>query len=418
MNLELIIVGNELLQGKIADKNGPWLAHFIQSKNISLSRLSIIKDSENELHLALQKALQSNKIVLISGGLGPTEDDLTKRALASFFSLPLHKSQQALEISVQNYQRQKREYNPKQSFYHHIPQGFQALDNPTGFAPGLHYEFGEKLIFALPGVPHEFESMFEQNIYPHLLLPKVRKDKFKEIVTIRTVGIAEERIFKTLRPSLWEELSSFGQLSSLPQNQSVDLSLLIESSTQKELQEIKEEIHDFILTTELKEYIWQLENISLEETIVNRAKEKKLTFSFAESCTGGLNASRITDIPGSSAVFMGSAVTYSNEAKMKTLGVKESTLKEFGAVSTQTAQEMANGALKLFDCDIAIATTGIAGPGGGSEEKPVGTIGIALATKKGQQESSIYQFNGSRLLLKSRFSQKALFTLLKILDNN
>ncbi len=414
MKLELLIVGNELLQGKITDLNGVWLAKLLQNKSIELTKVSIIADSVEQIISELEIALQRNDVVLVSGGLGPTQDDITKSCLARYFGKELKEGQQALEVVEKNYTRNSREYKKENSFYHLLPEGFIALNNPTGYAPGLQYESKGKLIFALPGVPHEFASMFEQEI-----LPQIENNKtIKQIFNIRTVGIAEEKIFKELCPNLWSELEEFGKVSSLPQIMNVDISVTIQAESNEVIQSRTEQIKTHILKSELAQYVWHFGQEDLEEVILERAQKKNLSFGFAESCTGGLNASRITDIAGSSASFMGSAVTYSNEAKMKILSVSEKTLQKYGAVSEQTAIEMARGALIALDTDIAIATTGIAGPGGGSQEKPVGTIAIAYATKHGVEHSSLFHFKGHRKLLKQRFSQKALFILLEVIENS
>jgi nicotinamide-nucleotide amidase len=292
----------------------------------------------------------------------------------------------------------ERSFNPDHSDYQNVPLEMQLLANPVGIAPGLHY----KNIFSLPGVPREFEAIFIESI-----LPRLNHAKIIEKLIIKTYKVPESKIFNELAPTLWNELEAYGKVSSLPHVMGVDIGVVLEGENIQN----KDMIIDLIKATKLNEYIWHIGPETLEELIIKEAKAKNLKIGFAESCTGGLNASRITDVAGSSSVFWGSIVSYSNDVKMRSLQVKKETLKTKGAVSEETAYEMAKGALEELKVDIAISTTGIAGPGGGSKDKPVGTVGIGISSKFGTQ-SKMYKFRGDRLLLKERFSKAALFKLL------
>jgi nicotinamide-nucleotide amidase len=275
-------------------------------------------------------------------------------------------------------------------------------------------EVNGKYIFCAPGVPREFQHMTRDIIYPILCDKLETQASQLEIFNIRTFGIPEEKIFHEICPGLWEQLEEFGSVSSLPQIMNVDITLRLQKDSQ--LESKKEKILEIMKNTPIWDSVWQIGTTPLPEYIVQKAKEKNLTISFAESCTGGLTASNITDISGSSSVFLGSVVCYANEVKTGLLGVKEQTLIDHGAVSSQTAYEMAEGARKTMSSDIAISFTGIAGPGGGTEDKPVGTVGIGWSTKN-STDSKTYQFRGDRLKLKERFMTKGLFKLLKIIEN-
>jgi nicotinamide-nucleotide amidase len=291
-----------------------------------------------------------------------------------------------------------RPFDKTKSDYANVPLEFDLLSNEKGVAPGLSY----KNITALPGVPLEFQWMLLNEV-----LPKLSPSKDDEHLVIKTYKAPESKIFNSIAPKLWDQLNSYGEVSSLPHALGVDIGIRLENSKRNK----KQEIIDLIKATPLADLIWHIGEELLEEVIINEAKAKGLTFGFSESCTGGLNASRITDISGSSAVFWGSIVSYANEVKMNSLDVSDETLKNHGAVSEKTALEMAIGARKNLNVDIAISTTGIAGPGGGSPEKPVGTIGIGISSKHGDS-AQMHKFVGDRALLKQRFSQMALFTLL------
>jgi nicotinamide-nucleotide amidase len=418
MKLSLIIVGNELLQGKTQELNGFWLSSFLMSKSIELTQMIIVPDEKEMITECLNKTLQMNDVVLISGGLGPTADDITKEALAEYFNRDIIKSELALEIATEQYARIGKDFSEANNDYEKIPEDFHPIRNPAGLAPGLRYKNTQgKLVFALPGVPREFQAMFHDELYPYLVKNYQLGLKQKELFVIRTKKIPEERIFNKLVPQLWGELAQFGYVSSLPQIMNVDICVLLEEEDPMVIKQKKESIKQLVLSTPLKDYIWHFGGETLEEVILMKAKEKGITFGFAESCTGGLNASRMTDIPGASASFWGSITSYSNEVKQKALGVKSKTLKDYGAVSEQTALEMAKGCLKNLNVDIAISTTGIAGPDGGSKDKPVGTIGVGFATKKDYSGAEMFHLHGDRLTLKKRFSQSALFKLLEVIES-
>lgn len=403
MKIQFISIGNELLNGKIQDLNTKALASLCHEYGHTLLKSQTIPDNEEIFHETFESAFKSSDLVITSGGLGPTKDDLTKLMLSKFFNKKIIPSKKAYLICEKQYKRMDREFDPKKNHYDEIPEGFEALYNEVGFAPGLSYKEDSKKVIALPGVPSEFKAMiksfFEKTASENDLLKEMH-------LTFRTWRIPEEKIFFELCPDLWEKLEAYGEVSSLPHVLGVDVGVKIKDISQKD------EVNSLILNSPLKDYIWHIGRERLEEVIILEASKRNLSFGFSESCTGGLNASRITDISGSSAVFYGSIVSYANEVKMNSLGVKEETLKNFGAVSEETAREMAIGAQKNLHVDIAVSTTGIAGPNGGSVEKPVGTVGIGVSSSHGSS-SKMYYYKGDREALKLRFSQMALYTLLE-----
>ncbi|OIQ15840.1 MAG: hypothetical protein BM556_16185 [Bacteriovorax sp. MedPE-SWde] len=409
-----IIIGDELLSGKIQDLNLKWLADFILPTGFKLNSSEIIGDDEEQIIATLDQTLKNNDAIIVTGGLGPTKDDKTKSVLANFLGVDLEESQEAIEVVSQHYERFDKTWTKENNSYHFLPKGVTPLNNPQGLAPGLMAEVNGKLIFCTPGVPREFQKMTEEVVYP-ILSTRLKSEATQlEIFNIRTVGIPEEKIFHEICPGLWEQLEEYGSVSSLPHTMSVDITLRLSKDNQ--LENKKKKILEILRSTPIWESIWQIGNIPLPQYIVEKAKEKNLTIAFAESCTGGLASSKVTDVSGSSSVFMGGVVTYSNDSKINLLGVKEETISSDGAVSANVAYEMANGARIKLDADIAISFTGIAGPGGGTEKKPVGTVGIGWSTAS-ETKSKIYNFRGDRLKLKERFMTKGLFKLLRIIED-
>lgn len=416
MNIGLLVIGDEILNGKIKDLNAAWLTSYLAKTPFRLNKVSFVRDRENEMLKAIKDLEECSDIILTTGGIGPTKDDLTKEIMAKYHGKKLVECQKTIEIVKKHYERFGKEWDPMSNDYRLIPEDFISTENPNGIAPGLVYKKSENKVFmSAPGVPREFQEMFSKVFLPYLFTNmKVENSDF-EIFNIRTFGIPEEKIFFELCPGLWEKLEAFGKLASLPQLMGVDLTIVLEKD--EKTQQKKEEIKRIVENTPLKESIWQYGLLSLPELIVQKAKEKNLTISLAESCTGGLSASRLTDVAGSSSVFIGSVVAYANSVKTNILGVKEQTLMDFGAVSKQTALEMAIGAREVMKTDIAVSFTGIAGPGGGSDYKPVGTVAIGLSSKHGDT-SEVLNFHGDRLKLKSRFSQAGLYRLLKLIENS
>lgn len=370
MNISYITIGEELLNGKTKDANTFTLSQLTQKYDFKLIRSIAIPDKKEFILKAIETCKDSDCIIL-SGGLGPTKDDITDDVLIEKFG-----------------------------------NKYSEITNHNGVAKGLYFK--KQNIIATPGVPLEFKMMLEKEVFNLLEL----KNKKNHQVIFKTYKMGEWKIFNELCPNLWEDLERFGKVSCLPVIAGVNIGVSLFDINKKE------ELIQFVKSTKLNDLIWYIGNESLEEVIIKKAKDKNLKIGFAESCTGGLLASKITDVPGSSSAFWGSIVSYSNEVKMRALNVKEETLKKYGAVSLEVAKEMAIGAKEKMNLDIAIATTGIAGPGGGSEEKPVGTVCIGVATSE-KTESFKFEFiknkefKGDREMLKERFAKAALYKLLE-----
>lgn len=411
MKAKIIIIGNELLYGRIPDTNGPWLAKWLDNKGIELSDIQILPDDREVLLKAFREAWVQYDLIFTTGGIGPTEDDMTKGLLAEAFNKEIKPCEKAAKIVKENYKYYKREWTPEHNSYHHVPEDFIITPNPKGLAPGLVYNENSTMIMSAPGVPRELRAMVTDQFEP--LIDKFfhSKLKLKERVVIRTARVPEETIFGELCPTLWSDLSKYGTVSSLPQVIGVDIIVTLKDHNYIDA---FKKIKSLIEKTPLIDNVWHWSNQPLPELVVEEASKKKLTISFAESCTGGLTSSRITDIPGSSAVLLGSLVTYSNDAKSNILGVPQQIINKYGAVSEETVLEMAKGAKEKMGADLSIAFSGIAGPTGGSEEKPVGTLALGWSSSK-ETSSAIYNFSGDREHLKLRFSEIGLFQLLQMI---
>ncbi|HHE54258.1 MAG TPA: competence/damage-inducible protein A [Caldithrix abyssi] len=407
---ELISIGNELLAGITINTNAAYLAKQLQAIGIEVKWITVIPDEHDEIVQALRQAKQRARVVISTGGLGPTPDDITKQALCDFFQVELEFHPQVFE-DVQSFLNHRQialnEVNRLQAV---IPKCEQVLRNQQGTAPGLYFKRDDTHFFFLPGVPGEVYHLTEKDILP--LLENIFN--LKKITThlLRTTGIPESKLIEKIG-DLVEQHSDF-KIAFLPRFRGVDLRFTLPL----EKENLKTEFEHFIgqVRQRLAKYIFTEQEKELEEVIGEILIRKKLTLSVAESFTGGLIEDLLTNVPGSSAYFLGGAVTYSNESKMKLLGVREETLKKHGAVSEETVIEMVSGVQKLFNSDCAIATTGIAGPTGATAEKPVGLCYLA-ARVGDQQVSRKFQFGNDRLMNKHRGAIAALELLRRLLLN-
>lgn len=415
LKVSMIVIGDEILNGRTTDLNGSWLSKYLFKKGLELSSIRFIRDQSEDIFQAITACFEESDIVITSGGIGPTLDDKTKKTLADYFGKNIIERKDVAVIVTENYERFGRTWHPGMNHYHFFPEDFIAMPNPKGLAPGIGFydQKKNKLLLSGPGVPREFFEMVDREFLPQIKKYFAAGFKNNYQTVIRTQGVAEEKIFFDLCPTLWSELEKFGKVSSLPHTIGIDIIVCYHGSDQTHI-ENQQSIKKIIEKTPLKDHVWQWGNAPLNEMVLKTAIEKKRTFAFAESCTGGLTASKITDLAGASQAFWGGIVCYDNSVKKNLLEVQESSLNNFGAVSLEVAREMAEGARKKLGVDFAVSITGIAGPEGGSNEKPVGTvaIGFASATDSG---SELFQFPGDRIRLKERFSDKALLKMYELL---
>ena len=379
MKAELISIGDELLVGQVVNTNASWLAFELNREGIEVTRIMAIADNRDEILKTLDDAASRADVVLITGGLGPTRDDITKHTLCGYFGSKLVFHQPSYDNIERLFSSRGfpiREVNRMQA---EIPDNCIPISNPNGTAPGMWFEKNGVIFVSMPGVPFEMQPMVADFVLP--ALAKRRKGAHIMHKTVMTQGIGESFLAEIIKD--WEDnLPMHFKLAYLPQPGMVRLRI---TGRGPEVKILEEELKQ--LTSELvaliPEYVFGYDDERPEEVLGKLLKEQNLTMATAESCTGGYIAHLITSIPGSSAYFTGSVVAYSNAIKMKVLGVREETLIAHGAVSGETVTEMAEGVRQKFGTDYAIAVSGIAGPDGGTETKPVGTTWIAIAGPEG-----------------------------------
>lgn len=418
ITVTMLVIGDEILNGRTKDLNATFLARYLFEVGIHLKSVEFFRDNEEEYRQALDQALKSSDIVITSGGIGPTLDDLTKKCLADYFKKPLLPNKETEKIVLQNYERFGRTWEPTLNYYHHFPQDFFAFNNPKGLAPGLGYfdNATNSLVLSAPGVPREFEAMVQEEFFPYIE-KKFSNRYIKSYQTVvRTHSISEEKIFGEYAPDLWQQLEKFGKVSSLPHTIGIDIVVTYSADEKLHLQN-QNLIYTIFKKSALAKFIWQYGNLNLNQALLDKLIEKNMSIGFAESCTGGLTSSKLTDLNGASAVFLGSVISYSNDVKINILNVSPKTLELYGAVSTEVAEEMARGLKEKLKVDMAIAITGIAGPAGGTLDKPVGTVCYAVATSE-KIISEKQNMPGDRVRKKDRFSEFALWLAYRSLQQN
>ncbi len=399
MKAAIISIGNELLNGRTMNSNATYIGGKLYDIGIVTHYTFTIRDEAESIRNTLSIALREADIVIVTGGLGPTHDDITKKVIADFFGEKLVFNPEVMKKVEERFRQRGMkmpEVNRNQAL---VPEGARLIDNDFGTAMGMHFQPDGKHVFVLPGVPKEMQGMIDTDIIPylreHLNLPPVK------VLTYRTTAIAESRLYELCR-SLFEQYPDY-EIAFLPRIIGVDIRVSVKpESPPEQLARFEEE-----LLRKAGKYIYTRDQREIEAVLGELLTQRRLTVAVAESCSGGLIQDRITDIPGSSLYFLGGVTSYSNESKVKFLGVRESTLAEYGAVSEQTAKEMASGARERFGSDYGLSTTGIAGPGGATPEKPVGLIYVGLADAE-KCIAKKFTFGEGRRLNKERAAQAAL----------
>jgi nicotinamide-nucleotide amidase len=419
VKIELICTGNELLAGKL-NTNAAYIGSQLFNIGFELSYVTYISDRKQDLAGQFNLAFERSKVIIVTGGLGPTFDDITVEAVAECLDLSLYCDERVLKSIKEYFSRKSVSKTPKISERQaNIIKDAKVLENRLGTAPGqmLHFEFKEngkkcrKTLFLLPGPPREMKPMFEENIVPFL---KSYSSGIRKNVSLHVFGLSESAVAEAIKPIIEE--AKFGD------SQTVEFGILVSDSI-VDIKFVVSGVSEFVVDSAiknlnlrfsdvLKENIFGYNEDTLASIVGKLLIQKRKNVSFAESCTGGKIAAAITDISGSSLYFKSSVVTYSNESKIKILGVKEEIIKDFGAVSKETAEEMAKGILNLTGSDYAFSVTGIAGPGGGSKDKPVGLVYVGFADKK-KTESFKFNFVGTRKDIRERTVNTVLDCLRK-----
>lgn len=412
MLAEIITIGDEILIGQIVDTNSAWMAGKLNDIGIRIKQISSVSDDREHILKALAEATERADVILITGGLGPTKDDITKKTIAEYFNVGMVENKQALENVYSifaKYNRPMLDVNRAQAL---VPENCELIPNNNGTAPGMWFNESGKIYVSMPGVPHEMMYMMEESV-----IPKLKSElKLPFIIhkTILTAGEGESYLAERIA-DIEDALPPHIKLAYLPKLGQVRLRLSGYGDNEAQL---NTEVHNFAnrITERVANVVVAGEDITIEQAILNYMAERGLTLSVAESCTGGYISHLITRHAGSSRVFLGGVVSYSNDLKESVLGVKHETLSGFGAVSEETVTEMAEGALHNFKSDYAVAVTGIAGPDGGTPDKPVGTIWVAVSNVNNTVVKKL-TFGNKRLQNIERTAISALGMLNTLLRN-
>ncbi len=376
MKAEIITIGDELLIGQVIDTNSAWIAKTLNDIGIRIVNRTAVGDIADDILFALHQASQRSNIVIITGGLGPTKDDVTKQCLCNFFNDVLVQNQEVLDWVTQIFNQRNLPLLETNLMQCMVPASCDVLFNHHGTAPGMWFYKNNIAYISLPGVPFEMQGIFTDYVLPKLKttfsLPAIYHR------TLQTIGIGESFLAEKIK-DIENELQDYIKLAYLPAVGMVRLRL---SGYGNNYNDIKIAVDDLIVKLYdcIGEYIFGEEQDSIEQTIGLLLKGMDATLSTAESCTGGYIAHKLTSVPGSSGYFTGSIIAYDNKIKINELGVATNTILSFGAVSKQCVIEMANGIRSRFGTTYGIATSGIAGPDGGTADKPVGTVWIAVAS--------------------------------------
>lgn len=397
MKSEIISVGSELLLGNTVNTNASFLSRKLAELGIDVFYHTVVGDNVYRLKTITKIALDRSDLIIYTGGLGPTEDDLTKEVVSETLGVDLELDNVHLAKIKKYFEKRNMKMTDNNIKQAYIIKDSKVLNNDIGTAPGVFFNWKDKKIILLPGPPTEMKTMFNNYTAPLLKQDSIIKSK-----TIRTMGIGESSLEELIKDLVIEQ--SNPTIATYAKQGQVEIQVTGKGKNEKEIDLIIDPLVKEI-GKRLGEYIYSYNNESIEEVFFKQLKKNHMTVAFCESCTGGLVSSRFTAIPGASQVFERGIVTYSNNSKIEELNVKESTLKTYGAVSEETAKEMAIGLLNKSNVDMALSITGIAGPTGGTKDKPVGLVYIGLASK---DKSYVIKniFTGSRQDIQNKAANK------------
>ncbi len=404
MKTQIITIGDEILIGQTLNTNAAFIGEKLLGLNFAVSKASIIADEKSEILKEFALAFAENDIVLVTGGLGPTHDDLTLECIVEFFDTSLVINNEVLNDIKQIFEKRGRQITPTNERQAYVPLIATPIRNYKGTAPGVWIEKNGKIFVAMPGVPFEMQEMMNYFVIPTLYDRFGNKGEFLYIKNLLTTGIPESYLYDKLGDL--EELLNGAKLAFLPSQFGVKMRINVTAPTEEEAKNKLSGIEQKIRTI-VGRNIYGTNDETIEQVIGKMLNERGLEISIAESCTGGLISHRITNVPGSSTFFERGYVTYSNAAKVELLNVDEDVIQQYGAVSHQVAMQMAQGVRAVCGTDIGLAITGILGPTGATPNKPVGLVYIGICDEK-ICTAVEYKFGDDRLLNKDRASQAAL----------
>jgi len=402
MNAEIITIGDELLIGQVINTNQAYIAEQLNLVGVSVRRMTTLGDDEAEILAGFEEAWRRADVVVVTGGLGPTHDDITKKVVCRFFGTHLVPNVSVRAHIETLYRARNMAWSQSAEEQALVPQSAEVLSNPVGSAPGLFFRQERKCFFVMPGVPYEMKAIVDGSIIPFLKRHGV--DTVIRHLTLRTSGIAESVLAKHIGPV--EKFLGAATLAFLPSPTGVRLRITVRGTENTSVEADVSRIETY-LRSRIGKYVYGTGADELEEVLGQLLAGKKLTIAVAESITGGLVTDRLTNVSGSSTYFERGVIAYSNQSKTQLLGVPPGIIEAHGAVSSEVAKAMASGVRSISGADIGLATTGIAGPTGGTDLKPVGLVWVGYADSRG--EIAIHhQFGGQRRIIKERASQAAL----------
>lgn len=409
MKASIVAIGDELLIGQVLDTNSSWLASQLTKQGIKVQSISLIADHSRAINDAIHSKLQESDLIIFTGGLGPTKDDITKETLADFFGVGLKTDEETLDRISQWFSKRGFELVQENIDQAKVPENCTVLPNFVGTAPGMWFEHEGKYLVSLPGVPYEMMELFT-----NMVLPKLESVQGAEAAiehkTLVVSGIPESMLSKHLT-NFEAGMPSNMQLSYLPNFQNIRLRLTDYTPVKNNLSEVYER-----LKMEVKDYLIAEGDKQIEEIVGEMLLERGATVSFAESCSGGNIAHLMTSVPGSSRYFEGGVVAYSYNIKETNLGIDHEYLLKHGAVSQEVVEQMAEAVRLNMNTDFSLAVSGIAGPGGGTPSKPVGTVWVA-ASSKHKLVSKVFHFRGDRQKVINHTTSKALDYLRELIQS-
>ncbi len=401
MQIEIVTIGNEVLSGRTLDTNFAFLARALEAVGVQVGWHTTVGDQVERIGEALRRALDRADAVVMTGGLGPTPDDVTRKAVATILGRPLQLDEQVLERIRERVRRLKRPLPASVEAQALLPRGAEAWPNPLGTAPGVRIVHKDKPVILLPGVPQELEAVAAEHVVPYL---RALGGRAIETFTLRTAGAYETLLHERIGtlPQGWPGAA----LAYLPSYFGVDLRVTVAGGDATYVHAVTARAHEELKAC-VQKVLYAEGSTTMEEVVGETLLELGWRLATAESCTGGLLAKRLTDVPGSSRYLERGFVTYSNAAKIELLGVSAKDIEVQGAVSAPVAEQMAAGARKHAGVEVGVGITGVAGPGGGSEAKPVGLVFVGVSSPRGDAVRK-YQFPGTRATIRERSAQTAL----------
>ena len=398
----IVTIGNELLNGHTTDTNATFICQKLLSIGVPVVSVYTVGDDISQIVSALKRAAEDADIVIVTGGLGPTDDDLTRQAFAEFLGVKLILDESLLANIRNFFEKTNLPMPERNAIQAHIPSGAQPVENPLGTAPGIFAEYQKKLLFALPGVPFEMKQMLENSIMP--LIQRQGDDTFTVIRKVRCFGAGESVIAEKLGDLMNRQRNPI--INSTVNAAVITLHVVASAKSKQQAEQLAQKDIDHLKSL-LGDLIFGLDDQTLPEVVGRLLASQHKTIATAESCTGGLVAKLITDIPGASDYFTYGWVTYSNKAKVEQLGILPELIEKYGAVSEQVDSAMAQAAKQKAKSDFAIAITGIAGPTGGTEQKPVGLVFISVCSDNNCLTKQFY-FSQTRDIIRQRAALTAL----------